>query len=206
MGPTLFFDNGFYRISVDGNLLRQASNFGSQDIVAFTIQGSSIQPDFTIAGNQQPGAVLTFTNTTSSTEVIEYEWSAPGADTPSGSGETFSTSFSNPGVYEVTLFARTDEDCAKITKSISIIGVGIQQVEKFGLSIFPNPASDMVTISHNHASVVDLKVYNSIGTLVYSRNKIGNKHQIDVKSFAKGVYLLSFESESEKLVKKLIVK
>ena len=64
----------------------------------------------------------------------------------------------------------------------------------------------MVTITHSINDNVNLKMYNSIGSLVYNQTNISNNETIDLKNIAKGVYLITLESTNEKIVKKLIVR
>lgn len=207
MGPTFFFDNGFYRLIVDGVQIRQNTNFGSLDIVEFQIEGSGFNPDFTYTGNLQPGETINFTNITSSNpDISSFEWSAPGATATTGAGNTFATSFANTGTYQVSLFARNDDVCEKMTKTLQIFGVNINNISADEINIFPNPATELVTVQHSLNEKVSLKMYNSIGTLVYQSSSVQNSHQINLKNFAKGIYLINLETEKGNAVRKLIIK
>lgn len=206
LGATFFFDGGFHRLTVDGVMLREATNFGALDAVNFDISGSNLGIDFSISGILQPGNTITFNDISGNATITDFEWLAVGANNTTGSGSTFTTSFANTGTYTVSLTANSADGCEKVIKTINIVGVSINEIEKQSISIFPNPATNLVTITHNIVENVNLKMYNSIGTLVYSKQNISGNETINLNNLARGVYLINLESEKDNVVKKLIVK
>lgn len=67
-------------------------------------------------------------------------------------------------------------------------------------TLFPNPASENITIKLGKQSVSDIKLYNSKGGCVYQSNIISPYHQIDVSQFSSGLYFLKTETETYKLI------
>lgn len=81
---------------------------------------------------------------------------------------------------------------------------GIADVDNSNVTLFPNPASTMVTISgiesESTITVVDLN-----GREVYKHIATGN-HTIDVTGYAKGAYFVRIANEKALAIRKLIVK
>ena len=74
------------------------------------------------------------------------------------------------------------------------------------LRIFPNPASNSITVSNNKESLNNIEIYNVIGSKVWSRESINNHSlQIDISSLKSGVYLLrSVDINRKETIKKII--
>ena len=84
-------------------------------------------------------------------------------------------------------------DCITITVS----GVGIQDVEASQFSIYPNPATDILTIEGEGLA----EVYNALGQLVISENVNGNA-QLNVSNLETGVYFVRMNGGSQRFIKK----
>ncbi len=61
-----------------------------------------------------------------------------------------------------------------------------------GISFFPNPMSDVITISNTSASDVQIRLLNPLGQVVIAKRNIGafNQQVLDVSGFNTGVYFL----------------
>lgn len=79
------------------------------------------------------------------------------------------------------------------------------------ITVFPNPASDKITIAIKDNSYQELTIrcYDVIGKVVFERNTFNKMIDIDVSQFGKGVYFIQLQSKDSKrfkvLTKKLIV-
>ena len=62
-------------------------------------------------------------------------------------------------------------------------------------SIFPNPANGMVRIETTGDYQKELRVFNLLGTEVYSRSFRGNYYDLDVSNLHRGVYLVQLKSD-----------
>ena len=81
-------------------------------------------------------------------------------------------------------------------------------VEK--LTVYPNPATDKVTIDLNNqkSESFNIKISNVLGQVVFSDIKdysIHAKQTIDVSAFVKGVYLLEVKNKEESFFQKIVV-
>ena len=83
---------------------------------------------------------------------------------------------------------------------------GIDNIEKNTYSIFPNPASDIITLNINDESNTDLtlNIYNGISALVKSAILKQNNRQINIGDLRNGIYIVSIKSkdftESQRLI------
>lgn len=76
---------------------------------------------------------------------------------------------------------------------------------EFGLTTYPSPASDVLTVELSGMSDVPVVLSDLHGRVVW-RGTVGTKIDIDVSAFAKGVYLLQATVSSEmRLVEKVVI-
>jgi beta-glucanase (GH16 family) len=68
---------------------------------------------------------------------------------------------------------------------------------------FSNPANDFVSI-YSNVAIEKVEIYNLIGNMVLKTSE--NTDKIDVSNLAKGIYLISAYSGTEKCTKKIIIK
>jgi hypothetical protein len=77
-----------------------------------------------------------------------------------------------------------------IDELIAARWLGVNAVNRVTAKIYPNPAFDVVSIETKGA-ILDLQVHNAIGELVYQTKNCGGMiHQINIKSWAEGVYTI----------------
>lgn len=75
------------------------------------------------------------------------------------------------------------------------------------MALYPNPASDHITIKMADAGTAAFEVRDITGKLVYISGSVeGGSHTIDTANFASGVYMLTATSDSAKATKKFVVK
>ncbi len=90
--------------------------------------------------------------------------------------------------------------------------VGTDEQTSFNdLSIYPNPASQLLNISFtiNDPQSIEIEILSLNGKVLYSDNLTHFKgaflKSLDVSAFAKGIYMLRLKSDQETTVKKLVV-
>jgi hypothetical protein len=93
-----------------------------------------------------------------------------------------------------------------IDELIAARWLGVNVVNRLTAKVYPNPAYDVVSIETKGA-MLDLQVHNAIGELVYQTKNCGGMiHQINIKSWAEGVYTISASTangaESSVIVKR----
>ena len=80
--------------------------------------------------------------------------------------------------------------------------VGVNQVQPESVKVFPNPATDKVTIESNFKKAT-IRLFDLQGRLVFESQKDAAQTIINLDSFTKGVYMLSIEHEGEIIRKKI---
>lgn len=71
--------------------------------------------------------------------------------------------------------------------------------------IYPNPASDFITLELDNETATLLKIYDQLGALLYQTSTNGNK-TIDISQYKQGVYTLKLESNTHFLIEKFVKK
>ncbi|QTY26719.1 T9SS type A sorting domain-containing protein [Flavobacterium sp. CS20] len=75
---------------------------------------------------------------------------------------------------------------------------------KESISIYPNPAKDVLHVESSTIAIESLRIYNLSGRLVSEKGKI--EHQINVSQLQQGVYILEIETVAGVLRDKLVKK
>ena len=75
------------------------------------------------------------------------------------------------------------------------------------IKVFPNPASEMVTISNTYtAQNTSVSIYDVMGRIVKKLDFKGKELRFSVENFQPGVYYLKISEGKKQTTKKLIVK
>ncbi|NOU45630.1 MAG: T9SS type A sorting domain-containing protein [Bacteroidales bacterium] len=75
-----------------------------------------------------------------------------------------------------------------------------------GLLVYPNPASENLTIKLNNQNIVDVILYNSMGIRVYNElNVKASNITVPVQNLQAGNYMLKVITDSETIVKPVII-
>ncbi|GHC48908.1 hypothetical protein GCM10008083_10420 [Ulvibacter litoralis] len=122
-----------------------------------------------------------------------------------------------PSVVVTDLFMNSSESsylyAATYGRSMYKIYVGEANVDGFdfaeSVSVAPNPASDLVTISmKNPSEIVSVIVYDALGRAYFEHKFSGgeNSIQFSVEEFSIGMYWVKITSGTSQVTKKLIVK
>ena len=88
------------------------------------------------------------------------------------------------------------------------VPVGISEMNISNItSIYPNPASDVVTLEINNASYEDMEltIYTTTGVLVKSELLKYNQQQINVADLSNGIYTVTLQSKNWKENQQLII-
>mgnify|MGYP001768453407 CR=1 FL=1 len=82
-------------------------------------------------------------------------------------------------------------------------------VEEFGdgigFDVYPNPANDHIVIEISKSSSdANVEIYSLQGCIILGQRLIYNKTEIDIRSFAPGVYFVKIWDEDKFVVKKFV--
>lgn len=95
----------------------------------------------------------------------------------------------------------------KVFKLNADVNISVDEnIDKQGVTVFPNPASDNILIHGNHISQIE--IFDVTGNLVYNKTRIRQSGplEISVSAFPKGIYFTRVYDESGISTKKLIVR
>ena len=115
--------------------------------------------------------------------VANYDMSMP----------NFDGRYANNGLSKITSFKGS---------STGIGGVATSDMIK----IYPNPATDVVSIYYPVDTQVEVTLTNASGSVVMTQVMSEQESQIDVSNLQPGVYFVKFESKGSTAVKRLVIK
>ena len=88
---------------------------------------------------------------------------------------------------------------------MTIAGLGIDELNGFGISLYPNPSNGefyITTVTSN----VNLKVYSIDGKVIINNLKITQAHQqINLGNVEKGIYFVEVSNDTNKEIMRLVV-
>lgn len=111
-----------------------------------------------------------------------------------GTGATDWTPLTDLGIYDFSTFAW------KMTGEHGD-PVSVEDHPKKSFIIFPNPTKNIIYIESPLSSIDKIEVFD-----IYGKQILFDHHsnQIDLSRFSAGIYFISIESESQKIVQKII--
>lgn len=112
----------------------------------------------------------------------------------------------NPYMFHCHILMHEDDGMMGQFVVMPPTSVGVNEVENSSniISVYPNPTNGIVNITTN--GINELKIYNVLGELIYTENKIStNELQINTSQWSRGIYNLSITNNNKTLTKKLIV-
>lgn len=109
------------------------------------------------------------------------------------------------GAYTYAVEAIYTEGNSEYTfsNSIDIVITGVEDIEQNTISIFPNPAVDLINVTGVNSS--ELRLYNALGEVVYSHHASSENIQINVSQLPAGNYILDVIYNGKSLVKKITI-
>lgn len=113
------------------------------------------------------------------------------------------------GSYYVTV---TVDNCSSTSTPINYSITSIEKTENtLELTIFPNPSSDIITIEFDAVKKENytIQISNALGQIVFRDDLVQffgvYSNQINLSTFKKGMYFVSFTSNYAETIKKIIV-
>ena len=104
---------------------------------------------------------------------------------------------------EYTFYNVGNEDQnAKVTVVYSATLAGIGDQEEASINMYPNPATDQVTLESN-SRINQVSIFDLTGKEVFSTPANDNKVVVDINSLENGIYLVRLETEQGTRVEKL---
>ncbi|MBA3648997.1 MAG: T9SS type A sorting domain-containing protein [Chitinophagales bacterium] len=131
-----------------------------------------------------------------------YQWKRNNASIPGETNNSYSAA--QPGTYRCNVA----DDCGivssnKVKVEVShqckgSVIVGAADDGGSQLKVYPNPASNTINVAMPEKEG-KLIISNSLGQILYSKNLFSNEDALDLSGFAKGIYLITVLSSTQKL-------
>jgi hypothetical protein len=135
----------------------------------------------------------------------------PAGGTYSGtgvSGTDFDASISGVGTFTVSYIYTDSTGCPNTaTTNMTVNGcVGVDEHTAKLANIYPNPVADQLTIDVNASQVETINVVDALGRTIASYSNVSGIIQVNVSSYASGVYFVIAKNgtdyQSQRFVKK----
>lgn len=113
---------------------------------------------------------------------------------------------SGPGSYTAYIYYQGDTTfCTRTTDAFIVTGIGANTVAN-SISLFPNPATNMVTINTPH-TIANISVYDVAGKLVMGQNNTqANNINLDIATLSNGFYTVQLYTTQGSVVTKKLIK
>ncbi len=121
----------------------------------------------------------------------------------------FSPSVAGIGAHNITYSYTDSLGCSDVQTSSIVVtactGINDLSVET-DFNIYPNPFSDVLTISSTSNSEIELSFVNILGEQVYSARINKGKTEIDLSEITAGIYFVQVATSEKTITKKIIKK
>ncbi len=110
-------------------------------------------------------------------------------------------SYTVPGIYIVECIVSNIHCRDTSTKTILITsGINIDENPIESFKVYPNPASDILNIEWDETVIVEFKIFNSKGKLVFeNHNEIKNQLHLNLNKWPVGLYFLRYKTKANKI-------
>lgn len=167
-----------------------ATACNNETATSYTTTGASGATDYIWELNPSSAGVITGTGTT-----VTIDWT----DTYVGNADLTVKGHNTTGDGPVS---------TALTIAVSTCG-GINDLNGSSIKVFPNPANGHFNLQMNTADVINIKVYDAIGTIVYSNMNVEtNNHfntTLNLQDLPAGMYYLEVKGNSINKVTRLMI-
>jgi PKD repeat protein/thiol-disulfide isomerase/thioredoxin len=165
-------------------------------------------------GNGAPtGGSTTQYTTTGGNYATSYTWTVTPsqAGTFTGNTTTGSITWSNTYIGSASITVQGVNSCGSGSYSIEfpvnvLTGIGEARMQKL-VTVSPNPANGTIRITPLHNMSINLKVFNSLGSLMIEKENLdlNGSYQLDISGLAPGIYYFSILTDAAHQIQKVIV-
>ncbi len=214
----------FYGYDLENNLEKSFQpDKASWDILFTKYKGINTGQPYTVTGvlsndglkvKRVPGVPQSFNNWwqndwDSTRSVIGYDWKIYNAGYVVDDSLVFFVLNPTGDIYKLYFTKFEGSATGKVVFNIgqvSRVGIPVQNLVDSGLSVFPNPAADKITISNKDFQQGDLfTLMNLSGQVILQKKPSGTQTSIDVSNITPGIYFIRLVSSKGTTSKKIII-
>jgi hypothetical protein len=134
-----------------------------------------------------------------------YQWYYNGVAISGANAQTYTATATGSYRVEVT----NANGCRKTSGAVEVVVIGVENIELINLRIYPNPTENVLNVhADNLTDAVSIELRDALGRLLYGREITGNtvREELDMSSYASGVYLLVIKNNTKILAAKRVFK
>lgn len=137
------------------------------------------------------------------TDYVSYQWYYSGNLISGATDYTYVANLS--GNYNIIV--ADSNGCTAGAGIINVIASSESADKNSGqFIIIPNPAHEKLFITTNTKENYQLKIIDAVGKIIYTQSEIRNpKSEINISSFANGIYIISLTTQKENLTARFII-
>lgn len=171
--------------------------------------GTGVSSVITVTVNPKPATPVITNNayTLTSSSSSGNQWYRDGISINGATSQTYT--IIQDGTYTVVV---TLNGCSsEVSNSIIINHTGVSDAEAEAISVYPNPnkGAFWLTINSGTATLYDMQILNSIGSVVHQANKIevnGTfKQYFELQGLPAGIYSIVLSSDNKQIIRKIVV-
>lgn len=106
----------------------------------------------------------------------------------------------NIGNFPLVSYGLDDIFIAKLSQTLSID----QLIDMKGVSVYPNPNRGKFIIEINNTQNAKIEIYNISGQLIYQKQTVQSRTEIDLNVHSKGIYFIKVNFDKEIVIKKMV--
>lgn|GEM_PF-909278 len=135
-----------------------------------------------------------------------YSWNFGDGQTVNNGPSSISHMYATDGTFTVTLTVANDCGDETYTQTVTIQDfASLSENSIEGLEVYPNPATDNVTVSLSGNKSGSVSAYSVAGTLVQAPESFTSSTQVNVSEWTKGIYFLHITTEGKTTISKVVV-
>jgi PKD repeat protein len=131
------------------------------------------------------------------------QWYLDGGLIPGATGQSFSPD--QNGLYTVEV---SNGSCSSFSSPFQYLSVGIEAPIAEQISIFPNPASNVIYVDYHNATAYQLELMDISGKVIYAEKVINNgMHLIDLNAcgVSQGVFLIKLFDGNQIFTRRIVI-
>lgn len=154
--------------------------------------------------NVQENSPSVFLSVTGAQNTDTYNWNFGDGNTLADGPASVAHSYAASGHYTVTVELVNECGSTTLTQTVAN-SLGLAENTLSGVNVFPNPATNLVTITSDNNSDATATVYAATGQLVIAKTAFNGTVQLNVADLMDGMYLVHIQSEGKTAVVRLAV-
>ncbi len=105
------------------------------------------------------------------------------------------------GDYAVEI---TQGNCVETSSCINYTGVGVSEFRLMEIQVYPNPVHDYLQILNGNNYALEIQILDITGKVLLNQRS-NNSFELNVSSFANGIYFIRIQSEDKLFFEKFVV-